>query len=141
MQSWRSTQLRGRVISDDAPVILLDSEEDVVRHRKIKEAAECFTKKKKRSAKVGRIIDRLHEWMNNKENWKHLQSKNEYLYPGTFSNISSQYVIFIPDIDKIQPKGAVDDFIWRDIQLSKGRTNLPRDIKVTIDGQEETLKY
>lgn len=37
-----------KVISDDAPVMLLDSEDDVIRHRKIMETgttSECFPKK------------------------------------------------------------------------------------------------
>ena len=96
---------------------------------------------KKRCAKGGRVIDRLRELMNEQENWKYLESKNEYLYPGTFSTICHQRIVFIPDIDKIRPKGAVQDFIWRDIQLSKGKINLPRDIKVSIDGKDETLRY
>ena len=110
------------MISDDAPVMLLDSEEDVVRHRKTMgtgtTAEYC---NKKRCAKGGRIIDRLHELMNNKENWRHLESKNEYLYPGTFSNISPQHVVFIPDIDKIKPKGsgAAEDFIWRESNFQR----------------------
>ena len=87
------------------------------------------------------MIDRIHELMNDKENWRDLESKNEYLYPGAFSKISAQHILFIPDIEKIKPKGAAEDFIWRDIQFSKGKTNLPRDIKVIIDGKKETLKY
>ena len=50
--------------------MLLDSEDDVVRHRKF--SGVCG---KKRCAKGGRLIDRLHELMNNKKNWKLLESK------------------------------------------------------------------
>ena len=73
-----------KVISDNEPVMLLVLE-DVVRHRNITgtrtNAEGCA---KKRCAKGGRKIDRLRELMNDKENW--LESKNDYLYPGTFSD-------------------------------------------------------
>ena len=57
------------------------------------------------------------------------------------SNISNQHIVSIPDIDKFRPNGAVQDFIWRNIKLSKGKTNLPRDIKIILDGKEDTLRY
>ena len=131
-----------KVISDDEPVMLLDMEEDVVRHRKVTGTyAIKDGSYKKRSAKGGPLIDRLHELMNNMENWKLLESKEGFLYPGKFSTVTQQYMLF-PDIEQIKPNVAVkEDFIWQDIQLSKGKTNLPRDIKVTINGKQETLKY
>ena len=57
-----------KVISDDEPVMLLDSEDDVVRHKKNlgnKKNAEHCTKM--RCAKGGRIIDRLRELMNDQD--------------------------------------------------------------------------
>ena len=130
------------VINNDEPVMVLDSEEDIVRRKKSpqnKSSVVGFTKS--RCAKGGRIIDRLRELLNSKENWRNVESKNDYLFPGIFSTVSNQHLIFVPDIDKIKPNRAAEDLLWRDIQLSRGKMNLPRDLKVIIDGKQETLRY
>ena len=34
-----------------------------------------------------------------------------------------------------------DDFVWRDIQLSKGKVNGPRPVTIQIGEKQETLNY
>ena len=60
----------------------------------------------------------------------------------SFSTVSTQHLLFVPNIDKIKPNGAAEDFHWRDIQLSKGKVNLPSDMKIIIiNEKEENLRY
>ena len=64
------------IINNEEPVMVLNSEDDVVRHKKSptnEKVAVRFTKS--RCANGGRIIDRIHELLSTKENWKNIESK------------------------------------------------------------------
>lgn len=98
-----------------------------------------------RTAKGGRIIDRVKELLVAKENWKVIQSSKDHLYPGCLREVALQYMLFIPDIGELKPsqsKGIIaDDFLWKDIQFSKGKGNIPRIIETCIDGKSEKVLY
>lgn len=82
--------------------------------------------------------------MADKEQWREIRCRNDYLYPGVFHNITRQHMLYTPDVTKLKPDsqpGIPDDFMWRDIQFSKGKMNMPQSVVVNIDGKIDRLQY
>ena len=54
-------------------------------------------------------------------------------------------MLYTPDVTSLKPdsqSGTPDDFMWRDIQLSEGKMNMPKSIIIKIiDGKMEKLQY
>ena len=103
-----------------------------------------LVKQKSRVGKGGRIIDRLRDLLIDKENWREISCRNDYLYPGVFPDVMMRHMLYTPDITTLKPdsqKGMQNDFMWKDIQFSKGKLNMPRQIAINIGGKAEKLQY
>ena len=101
-------------------------------------------KQKSRAGKGGRIVDTLRDLMTDKENWREISCRKDFWYPGVFQDITKQHMLYTPDVTSLKPdsqSGIPDDFMWRDIQLSKGKMNMPRSIIIKIEGKMEKLQY
>lgn len=86
-----------------------------------------------------RIVKLLLE---DKENWKHISSKNDYQYLGVFPNEQMQAIYYSSDCTKLDQACSTDPhFLWHDDQLSKGKVNKDYSINVQIGDKEEQLIY
>ena len=53
-----------------------------------------------------------------------------------------QCMLFIPNISQLKTHAEMsDDFIWRDVQLSKGKVNSPRPVTIRVREKQEKLNY
>jgi len=53
-------------------------------------------------------------------------------------------MLYTPDVTRLKPdsqSGIPNDFMWRDIQFSKGKLNMQRPIAINIDDKVEKLQY
>ena len=92
--------------------------------------------------KGSRIIDTVKELMKDSSAWSHISTKQEYQFPGLLNDVTNQYMLHTLDMRKL-PQATPDNphFMWSDIQISKGKVNIDRKIKVKLDGKEEELLY
>lgn len=101
-------------------------------------------KQKSQVGKGGRIVDTLCDLMADKENWREISDRKDYWYPGVFQDITKQHMLYTPDVTSLKPDSQSElpnDFMWKDIQLSKRKMNMPRSIVIKIDGKMEKLQY
>ena len=80
--------------------------------------------------------------MKDSSTWLHISTKQEYQFPGVLKDVTNQYMLHSTDVRQL-PQATPDNphFMWSDIQIAKGKMNIDRKIKVTIDGIEEELFY
>ena len=58
---------------------------------------------------------------------------------GCYSNVSTQHMLFIEDINQLkptQPSCLPSDFLWRDVQFSKEKVNAPGKINISTYWRE-----
>ena len=81
--------------------------------------------------------------LEDKENWVILKNDANWQFPGVFSDTDKheQCVLFIEDYRSVYPTCPKNlDFLWSDIQLSKGKVNNYK-TSITIDRKDEQLFY
>ena len=72
--------------------------------------------------------------------WKEVSCPADYHYLGVFSKERMQCMLFIPSISQLKTHAEMsDDFIWRDVQLSKGKVNGPRPVTIWVGEKQEKL--
>ena len=74
--------------------------------------------------------------MNESENWKELKEKQLMLpISWHFSSPTIQHLYYTPDMNSLHQSSETDtNFLWTDIQLSKGQLNKERLITMKICG-------
>ena len=88
----------------------------------------------KRAGKGSHILPVIRKCLLEPENWKYIQSKQDYHFPGTITHNTEQNLYVIPDITQLEQCSADNPhFLWNDIQFSKGPLNKDRLIEVKID--------
>ena len=97
---------------------------------------------KKRNGKGSNILTLVRTFLNESENWKELKEKQCYQFPGIFSSPTIQQLYYTPDMKSLHQSIETDtNFLWTDIQLSKGQLNKERLITVKICGKNEDVFY
>jgi len=97
---------------------------------------------KKRNGKGSNILTLVRTFLNESENWKEIEEKHCYQFPGVFSSPATQQLYYTPDIKSLHQNSETDaNFLWKDIQLSKGQLNKERLITVQINGKSEEIFY
>ncbi len=99
--------------------------------------------RKGRLGKGGRIVDRVSELLSDETKWTPISSREDYHYPGIFPDVSHQCLLYCPDVSSLSSNAASpipDDFMWRDIQLSKGKTNGPRVVTFTVGTESKKVR-
>jgi len=59
-------------------------------------------KQKSRAGKGGRVVDTLQELTADKENWREISCRNDFLYPGVFQDITKQHMLYTPDVTRLK---------------------------------------
>ena len=59
---------------------------------------------------------------------------------GFFSDNTNQHLLYCEDITSLKSSGCDLDFLWRDIQLSKGKTNGPRPVKLMVGRESNNVE-
>ena len=91
---------------------------------------------KKKCEKRSNILTLVRSFLNESENWKELKEKQCYQFPGIFSLPTIQHLYCTPDMKSLHQSSETDtNFLWTDIQLSKGQLNKERLITVKICGR------
>ena len=141
LATYHATQKGYRAIHHKEQILLNDTEGDVVK-RKLQPISDqsCSSTNpqslhppttKHRAGKGGRIIDTVMELMSNRDFWEEVSCPADYHYLGVFSKERMQCMLFIPNISQLKTHAKMsDDFVWRDIQLSKGTVNGPRPVPI-----------
>ena len=75
------------------------------------------------------------------EEWKIIESKQDYQYLGVYNHPGHQTLYFIPNIQELEQTADNDHFLWDDIQFSKGSLNKDRMIQTVIKNQNEIVFY
>ena len=97
---------------------------------------------KKRNGKGSNILTLVRTFLNESENWKEIEEKHCYQFPGVFSSPATQQLYYTPDIKSLHQNSETDaNFLWKDIQLSKGQLNKEHLITVQISGKSEEVFY
>ena len=96
----------------------------------------------KRNGKGSHLLPVIRKCFLEPENWKNIESKQDYQYLGMFAHECEQNLYFIPDITQLdQCSSDNPHFLWNDLQLSKGQMNKDRLIEVEMSGKKESVYY
>ena len=93
-----------------------------------------------KKGKGSRVIDRVTELLVDESKWVKISSHDDYYYPGFFSDNTNQHLLYCEDITSLKSSGCDLDFLWRDIQLSKGKTNGPRPVKLMVGRESNNVE-
>ncbi len=73
-----------------------------------------------------------------RENWKIIETKRDYQFPGVFESDQLQSNYYTPDVSKLdQADPSNPHFMWDGIQLTKGKLN--KDRLITVEVNDENL--
>ena len=100
----------------------------------------CLYQKLSKKGKGSRVIDRVTELLIDESKWVKISSHDDYCYPGFFSDNTNQHLLYCEDITSFKSSGCDIDFLWRDIQLSKGKTNGPRPVKLMVGRESNNVE-
>ena len=87
------------------------------------------------------ILTLVRKFLNEPENWKEVDAKKCYQFPGVFTKTCTQQLCYIADSSKLSQTCDDVHFMWKDIQLSKGQLNKKRLIFADIAGKKEEIYY
>ena len=97
---------------------------------------------KKRIGKGSNILTLVRTFLNESENWEKIEGKRCYQFPGVFVSPTVQQLYYTSDMKRLHQSSEVNpNFLWTDIQLSKGQLNKERLITVKICGKNEDVFY
>ena len=65
------------------------------------------------------FMPKIRKMLNDKETWNTTENRRDYMYPG----FNGEDILFIGDIQMLPLSSKSPDFLWGDIQLSKGSTH------------------
>ena len=99
--------------------------------------------KRKRVGKGSHILPIIKGCLQESENWKKIDSKEDYHFLGIQKPPCNNcnVLFYTPDCTKLEQTADNSHFMWHDIQLSKGPLNKDRKIEVEINGKMEKLTY
>ena len=97
--------------------------------------------KGKRIGKESHILPVIRKCLKDSENWKQIESKQDYQFLGTYAHPSNQNLYFIPDLTELEQRSDNPHYLWNDIQFSKGQLNKDRKIEAEIGGKKENVYY
>ncbi len=97
--------------------------------------------KGKRTGKGCHILPVIRKCLKDSENWKSIESKQDYHFPGTYAHPCHQHLYFIPDHTQLEQSSDNPHYIWNDIQFSKGQLNKDRKVEVDIGRKKENVYY
>ena len=93
-----------------------------------------------RRSKGVHLLPTLKQLLSSKEKWFEIKNTEDYHYPGKFSSPYPQRLGYSQDISALPFYVKEDhDFLFNDIQMSKGKPRAPRKVKFSVDGKEENL--
>ena len=95
--------------------------------------------KKIRLGKGSHLLTTVRCLLKDSSTWVEIHEKENYHYPGFFKSEKMQFMYFTPDCSKLPH--YCPDFLWEDIQLSKGKLNKNHLTEVTVDGEKLKLHY
>ena len=105
-------------------------------------ASEKQPAKWKRIGKGSHLLPVIRKCFLEPENWKNINSKQDYQYLGLYTHPCEQNLYFIPDITQLDQCSSDNlHFLWNDLQFSKGQLNKDRLIEVDIGGKKEGVYY
>ncbi len=79
--------------------------------------------KRKRNGKGSHILPVVRKCLKESENWKHIESKQDYQFLGVYAHPCHQSLYYIPDVTALEQCSESPNFLWSDIQFSKGQLN------------------
>ena len=80
--------------------------------------------------------------MQSKENWYPIQRPEDYHFPGVFSHDHPKRIGYYEDITIIPNYVATDpDFMYKDIQIGKGKAQGNQTIELDVAGRKERMTY
>lgn len=95
-----------------------------------------------RKSKGVHLLPTLKQLLSSKEKWFEIKHTEDYHYPGKFTSPYPQRLGYSQDITGLPFYVKEDqDFLFNDIQMSKGKPRAPRKVKFSVDGKEEELFY
>ena len=133
--TYQVTALGRETVSSNTPFLLpVAPSEAEVNSKQIRTSAfnsgTCFSlshneKKKERQGRGTHSVICLCKLMADKENWREIQNKEDYQFPGVFTRKHFQAVFYTPDYTKFVAPGHTDPhFMLSDKQLSKDKMNI-----------------
>ena len=145
------TKANKDLASEDSRILLYKAPEgEITSQNTSTKKSRCNNSEpgKAQSSRVGKGTHGLvvvRNLLTDKETWIVPNTESEWQYPGKFSDKESnkheQCVIFVQDYRSVYPTCPKNlDFLWSDIQLSKGKVNNYK-TSVTIDGKEVPITY
>ena len=134
--------------SEDSHILLYKAPEGEITSQKTStNKSRCNNSEpgKAQSSRIGKGIHGLRDLLTDKENWNVPNTESKWQFSGKFSDKESnkhkQCVIFVEDYRSVYPTCPKNlDFLWSDIQLSKGKVNNYK-TTITIDGKEVPITY
>lgn len=80
--------------------------------------------------------------MQSKENWYPIQRPEDYHFPGVFSHDHPKRMGYCEDITILPNYVVTDpDFMYKDIQIGKGKAQGNRTIELDVAGRKERMTY
>jgi len=102
----------------------------------------CANPKKSRQGRGTHGLTIVRQLLLDRENWKIIQSKHDYQFPGVFEDEQMQAIYYTPDVFKLDEADLSNPhFMWDDIQLSKGKLNKDRLVTVEVASEKVNLMY
>ena len=139
---------KGRCVVEEKGDIMLPQSHDVYKPSQTASHSRCTESnamgKHKRIGKGSHILPIVRRCLQETENWKHIQSKQDYHFPGVYTKTCQHInnnLFYTPDYTQLEQSAEDPHFMWRDIQFSKGPLNKDRKIEVEMNGKEEKLCY
>ena len=102
--------------------------------------AESQPTKQNRNGKGCHILPIIRSLLTQEE-WKIIETKQDYQYLVVYDHPGQQTLYFIQNIQELEQTADNDHFLWDDIQFSKGSLNKDRMIQTVIKNQNETVLY
>lgn len=108
------------LINSDDPLLLpLQSHDNGKSTVEVDRTHKCIAQPvKKRNGKGSNILTLVRMYLNESKNWKEIEGKHSYQFPGIFPSLTTQQLYFIPNIKSLHQHSQNDtNFLWTDIQL------------------------
>ena len=120
---------------DKRPCTALKPTEDI-------EPSKSKEVKRRRVGKGSHILPIIRSCLQESENWKTIKSKEDYHYPGVFSqSCNPNTLMYTHDYTLLEQSAENPHFMWNDMQFSKGALNKDRKIECEINGKKEKINY
>ena len=110
--------------------------------QKTEEEPKSAGTKSRRETKGNHALPMIKKLMQSKENWFLVDCPEDYHFPGVFSHDYPKRMGYCEDITTLSNYTPTDpDFLYKDIQIGKGKARGNRTIKMDVDGAKEKVTY